>query len=334
MNKDKRHISFIDILGFRRALSLGKVDVAERKIIMLSDIIENTIADFQSIHAHVTTDFAYLWSEEEDQGWLLAIASILVFQRYFSFNSTEKITNIDESLMIRGGLAYGGARQFERVSKKFSHFLSLGDGLALAFETQATWPGMRFFVAQNATKYLKPLEVEGYESIPIKIERHHDSKGAITSREVCWSKPFEFADEHVSTAAKLFKLSLREFKHGKIDERIVLHYQQTLCSFLRDISDAKSLIPFLNFRHKQTKFHEYLAPVWSAAWLAMMQPRNSGLLPEIRDILYDKFLIITGSRCMGEVAVVLNRRNRWRCLVRFLRSGKLRFGGRDRKKSR
>ena len=68
MNPNKRHIAFIDILGMRRALSSGNVNIAERKILKLSEIIKHTIQDFPGIRAHAATDFGYLWSDIEEEG--------------------------------------------------------------------------------------------------------------------------------------------------------------------------------------------------------------------------------------------------------------------------
>lgn len=331
MENYKRHVAFIDVLGLRRALSTGKVSIAEKKILKLSQIVEETLKSFPTIHAHAATDFVYLLSDKEEEGWFVATASLLIFQKYFALNTKESINDVEEGYMIRGGLAYGEAKQIEKTSANFSCNLSVGNGLANAYEIQVIWPGMRFFVAPNTTKYLKPLPKEELEGICLKIDKIHDVKGNVISREICWPKPFDYAKIYLNTASRLFRASLTAFRKGLIDERIVLHYQQTLCSFLRGISDPKLLIPFLAFRHKQTRFHKFLAPIWATTWYRMIRPQNIEILPEIKHILWGKFLIVAGTRYMGEVSGMLNRRNRWRPLVRFIKGDKLIFGKKAKK---
>jgi len=76
---------------------------------------------------------------------------------------------------------------------------------------------------------------------------------------------------------------------------------------------------FLTFRHQETRYHNFLAPIWVTPRLRLLRPKNADSLLEIRDALWEKFLIVSGTRVMGEVAATLHRRNRWRPLLCLFR---------------
>jgi hypothetical protein len=331
---EKRHIAFVDVLGIRSALAGGNLAVAERKVLQLAEAVEDTLSSFPSVRAHGATDFFLLWSDDENAGWRTAQAAVTVFQRYFDLNESENVRSIHDAYLIRGGLAYGPARQEERLTDRFSYSLSLGDGLAKAYEAQAKKPGMRLFIDRRASAAFRPLLSEETDAPSVRIDKIHDATGAIACQEIRWAGSHADAERRVPRAANLFRDSLRAFKKRDVPERVVEHYQQTLCTLLRGASNPRVLLSYLVFRHRQRRFHQFLAPVWATAWLRLVRPANAESLPDLRDALWEKFLAMSGTRVMGDVATALSLRNRWKPLLRFLRTGVVRFGPRRQRKAR
>jgi hypothetical protein len=246
-------------------------------------------------------------------------------------NDKKNIRNISAAYLLRGGLAYGEVEEIRKSTDRINYHFALGDGLGFAYETLNLGRGMRLFIQQGASRYFTPLVKQINDGVQgIRIDKYHATNGSILSSEIRWAGPYEEAERRLERARILFRKALAAFRRREVTEDIVEHYQQTLCAILRCSSSPKSLLGFLDFRHNQTRYHKFVAPVWSTAWLRLLRPKNANYLPEIRDILWQKFLAVSGTSGMGEVAATLHRRNRWRPLLRFLKKGKVRFGPRER----
>ena len=331
MSKENRHIVFLDLLGIRRNLSMGLVEYAKRKVIALASIAEKVQTQYPDVRMQGSSDFFILHGCMSNSGWTTAQAAVKIFAEFFDINDQQNVKDISAAYLLRGGIAYGGVEEISKSTDGISYSFALGDGLGLAYETQCLGHGMRLFIREGASRYFVPTPKQTKDGITgVQIDRCHAANGHILSSEIRWVGPPEQAEQRVKRAAVLFRKALSAFRRGEVTATIVAHYQQTLCALLRGCSSPKSLLPFLTFRHQQTRYHDFLAPVWTTAWLRLLQPENAESLLELRDILWSKFLMVSGTRGMGEIAATLHQRNRWRPLLRLLRKGKVRFGPRKR----
>jgi len=329
---NKRHVAFIDVLGIRRTLSLGASSVAAAKLTKLARIIEEVVPFYPGVIAQGATDFFLLWSDEEDTGWFTACATRDVFQKYFDLNPKKAEPNV--TFLIRAGLAYGEVEEIRRSTKRLSYSILLGDGLAKAYEAQCIRKGMRLVLAPRASAAFRPKGISTEVVSPsLKIDWHHQANGAVDFSEIRWVGFGEEVDERVATAASLFRQALRAFRLNQLPEDVVPHFQQTLCATLQGCSTPELLSSFLTYRYKQKRAYRFLGPVWATAWLRLFRPKNSSFLQHHRENILEKFLIMSGSPMVNEVAEILGRYNRWRPLIRFLRKAELRFGPRRRRRS-
>jgi hypothetical protein len=106
--KKSRFVVFIDVLGTRRALSLGLAEVADRKISSLASIVSEVLGAFPKLHAHGATDCFLIWTEPNEHSWEIVAATGRVLERYFDLNESEDITakqyfrpEMNKSSMIR-----------------------------------------------------------------------------------------------------------------------------------------------------------------------------------------------------------------------------------------
>lgn len=326
---DKRHIAFIDILGIRRALAEGRLSAASEKVEQLVSIIKDVIPRYEGIVAHGATDFFLLWSKDQDIGWRVALASVEVFQRYFDLNLGVK--DIMQSFLLRGGVAYGELDELRHSRKPVTYSITLGTGLARAYEAQASQRGMRLILSPGASSAFRPLPSPDEAPVRnIKIDRHHSPSGQLTFSEIRWVGIGEEVDVRVKMASRLFRRALAEYRRGKVTEDVVVHFQQTLCVTLNGCSSIDTLFRFLNYRHSQKSARPFLGPICATAWLRLFRPKNAHALQERNTELWEKFLVMSGSPMITDVSQALSLYNRWRPLIRYFKKGELRFGPRVR----
>lgn len=331
----ERHIVFMDVLGIRRALATGNAPSAERKLTRLAEIVENVIPLYPGVCGHGATDFFLLWSSRPESGWNTALAARHIFQSYFDLNEVEHAKDIDTAYLLRAGLAYGEVRELSKTADRISYSLLLGGGLAAAYETQASRKGMRLFLAPGASRAFHPTTAEERPpEMNVKIDRYHKASGELDYSEIRWVGYGEEVEPRVARAAKLFRNAARCFRRNEITEGVVLHYQQTLCATLAGCSSPELLLTYLTYRHRQRRAYPFLGAIWATAWLRLFRPKNAEFIQQNRDSVFERFLIMSGSPIISEVCSALSRYNRWRPLIRFLRSGKLRFASRDRSGSK
>jgi histone H3/H4 len=331
MSDQERHIAFIDILGLRNALASGRLEAAESKILRLASLVESIVNRFPNVSAHGATDFFIMWSAEPNTGWDVVNAAISLFQEYFDLNKEENITDINDAYLIRAGLAFGEVKKFASSKHNVSYYLTLGDGIARAYETQAMGPGMRLFIDLRSIQQFKPIRLPEGDYQYAKIDKVHETTGKISSREIRWVGENSEAVIRLPIAARLFRKALIEHKKARVQERVILHYQQTLCAVLKGITDINVLIPYLSYRFNARRYYKYLFPIWTTAWLNLFRTENEEQLRDLREILWEKFLMISGTDGMPLLAKYMNTYNRWRPLIRFLKEGKLRMRPRNRK---
>jgi hypothetical protein len=328
----KRVIAFLDVLGMRRALAMGDVSIAERKLRELTKVVEEVLPSYPHVAAHGATDFFLLWSTEEQAEHQTALAACEIFQKYFDLNKKEKIKGVSSAYLLRGGIAYGDVHELKKNDKQLSYSILLGDGLAKAYEVQATRKGMRLFLTSGSSAAFRAIPAENRLSGGwIKVDRQHLIDGSIDYSEVRWVGYGDEVESRVASAARLFRSAISTFRRKEVPEGVVLHYQQTLCATLAGCSSPNLLLQYLVYRHKQKRAHRFLAPIWASAWLRLFRPKHTEFLLAQRERLWERFLIMSGSPMITEVSQTLSRHNRWRPLVRFLRSGKLRFAPRERR---
>jgi hypothetical protein len=331
MDEEKRHIVFIDLLGLRRNLLHGQAEYAREKVIALASIVENMHKDYPDVRIHGSSDFFILYGIRPDMGWVTAQAAMRIFENFYDLNDQKNIRNISAAYLLRGGLAYGEVEEISKSTDRMNYSFALGDGLGFAYETLYLGRGMRLFIQQGASRHFIPVVKQIKNGIQgIQIDKCYATDGRILSSEIRWVGAYGEAERRLERARILFRKALAAFRRREITEDILENYQQTLCAILRGCSSPRSLLPFLDFRHQQTRHHKFLSPVWTTAWLRLLRPKNTDYLPEIREILWRKFLTVSGTSAMGEVATTLHQRNRWRPLLRFLKKGKVRFGARKR----
>jgi len=331
MSEEKRHIVFVDLLGVRRNLSSGQNEYARKKVIALASIAEKVQADYPDVRIHGSSDFFILYGSKPDGGWDTAKTTIRIFAEFYDLNDQEDVKDVSATYLLRGGLAYGKVEEMNKFTDGISYSFALGDGLGNAYETQCVGRGMRLFIQEGASRYFVSTPKQIQNGVPsIRIDRCHAADGHVLSSEIRWVGLHEEAERRVKRAAILFRKALSAFRRREVTEDIVEHYQQTLCAILRGCASSQALWPFLTFRHQQTRYHNFLAPIWATAWLRLLRPKNADSLLKVRQALWERFLIISGTRVMGEVATTLQRRNRWRPLIRLLRKGEVRFGPRKR----
>jgi hypothetical protein len=148
--KTFRFVVFIDVLGIRRALSLGLADVADRKISSLAVIVAKVLEAYPKLYAHGATDCFLIWTEAGEASWEIVAATNFILQRYFDLNESENVVDLEHAYLLRAGLAHGDARLHSIQTGNLSHAFLLGDGLARAYEAQALLPGMRFLLSPNS----------------------------------------------------------------------------------------------------------------------------------------------------------------------------------------
>jgi len=331
MGEEKRHIVFIDLLGIRRNLLYGEARYAKEKVIALASIVENMHKDYPDVRIHGSSDFFILYGMKPDMGWITAQAAIRIFGDFYDLNDQKNIKNISAAYLLRGGFAYGEVEEISKSTDRINYYFALGDGLGSAYETLYLGRGMRLFIQQGASRHFIPMVKQIKNGIhEIRIDKCYATDGRILSSELRWVGAYGEAEHRLKRAEILFRKALTAFRRREITEDIVEHYQQTLCAILRGCSSPRSLLHFLDSRHGQTRHHKFMAPVWATAWLRLLRPKNADYLPEIRDTLWQKFLTVSGTSGMGEVAATLHQRNRWRPLLRFLKKGEVRFGARKR----
>ena len=329
--EDNRHIAFIDVLGIRRALSMGKSNIAESKLIKLSEIVDAIVPRYHDVCAHGATDFFLLWSSQPNAGWDTALAARDIFQKYFDLNTEE---DIESAYLLRAGLAYGEVKELTKTEGRVTYSILLGDGLSKAYETQATRKGMRLFLSPGASRAFRPKYYGENATYPtnIKIDRHHcDETGALDYSEIRWVGYKEEVDSRLHRANKLFKAAVKAFRHGLIEEGIVQHYQQTLCAVLGGCSSPELLSTYLTYDIMHKDARPFLGPILATAWLRLFRKKSASFLLDHRDLIHEKFLRMSGSPMISAVSRTLSRHNHWISLIRFLRSGKLRFAPRIRK---
>lgn len=331
MGEEKRHIVFIDLLGVRRNLLYGQAEHARKKVIALASIVEKIHPNYPDVRIHGSSDFFILYGIKPGMGWITAQAAMRIFGDFYDLNDQENIRNISSAYVLRGGIAYGEVEEMSKFTDRINYSFALGDGLGFAYETLHLGRGMRLFIQQGASRHFTPTGKQVKDGISgIRIDKCYATDGHILSSEIRWVGLHEEAESRLERAEILFRKALTAFRRKELTEDIVEHYQQTLCAILRGCSSPKSLLHFLDSRHSQTRHHKFMAPVWATAWLRLLRPKNADYLPEIRDILWQKFLTVSGTSGMGEVAATLHRRNRWHPLLRFLKKGEVRFGARKR----
>lgn len=312
---ESRLLAFLDVLGLRRALSLGKEALAARKVRELRACVEEVVPRFPSMRAHGSSDFFLLWGETDDDPRAVAHAACEIYRAYWDRNQ-NKITDLDGTLLLRGGLAHGTLEMLTRYDHEISYALPLGSAIARAYEAQTLGRGMRLFFGKGATTHLRRGP-----SDPVSTHKTHDERGSVLAREVHWAGSGADVAARVERARRLFRKSLSEFRKKELPEAAVIHYQQTLCCLLRALDDPAELSRYLTFYHQQTRYHEYLAPVWADAWVSLLQPLNKRWLEDSRDEIWDRFMTVAGSRGNAHVATHLHRRSRWRPLRRLLKEG-------------
>ena len=330
---DKRHVVFIDVLGIRRALSMGNSDVAERRLTGLSKIVSAVVPQYQGVCAHGATDFFLLWSSQPDAGWSTALAARDIFREYFDLNDAENKKDVESAYLLRAGLAYGDVKELAKIGGKVTYSILLGDGLGAAYEIQATRKGMRLFLAPGASRAFRPQnwgENATYKT-NIKIDRHHDATGALEYSDIRWVGYRKEVPPRLRRADKLFNDAVRAFRQGTIGEGIVQHYQQTLCAVLGGCASPELLVKYLTYNDANRHARPFLGPIWSTAWLRLFRAKCTSFLLDHRDLVHEKFLKMSGSPMIADVSLTLVRHNRWRPLLRFLRSGRLRLNPRIRK---
>ncbi|MBA7700448.1 hypothetical protein ES703_109162 [subsurface metagenome] len=107
--------------------------------------------------------------------------------------------------LLRGGLAYGRVEEMRRYTNGISYLFTIGNGLALAYETQCIGRGMRLFIHPKASRYFVPKAKEKEDGVPgIRIDRCHDASGRIVSREIRWVGLQEQAEMRLKRAVILF----------------------------------------------------------------------------------------------------------------------------------
>ncbi|MFC1491154.1 hypothetical protein ACFLQ0_01010 [Nitrospinota bacterium] len=328
----KCHIAFLDILGLRFALASGEVALAESKVVSLASIVEKVVNQFPGLRAHGATDFFLLWADDSEKGWHVALAAAEIFRCYFDLNQEQKIRDITDSYMLRGGLAYGQVDQRSMSGGRVSYSLTLGDGVARAYEVQAADAGMRLFLDNEATRYFRPLKPPpGWEGLSsVKVDRTHGKSGEISSREIRWGGTSVEAEARLLVANRLFRRALISWKKGQTGDRVVSHYQQTLCALLGSISNPDVIRRYLTYRFNARRYHQFLFPVWATAWIRLFRPKHLEVITDLKEELLEKFLLIAPTGGMTEVASALGRYNRMRPLMRFLKTGKLRMRPRNR----
>lgn len=325
---DDQHVVFIDILGIRRALSTGNSSLAETRLRRLSETVSRVLKGCEGVHAHGASDFFILWSSHAEFGWKTALAASRIFKEYFDLNEEEDVNDILVAYLLRGGLAYGEVSELKKSGKWVSYSILLGDGLASAYEAQTFRKGMRLIVAPGATRAFQPRLVEGDLSDErFRILRHYNPSGAVQYEEISWVGSGGETDRRLGRAAKLFRSAVTALTKNMIPEGVLLHYQQTLCAVLEGCSTAEVLLCYLTYLHTDKNASHFLGPIWATAWLTLFAPKHSRFLEDHRDVLHERFLLMSGSPHITEVSRVLNRHNRWRSLIRFLRRGRLRFQG-------
>jgi hypothetical protein len=309
----------------------GQTEHARKKVIALTAIVEKIHPNYPDVRIHGSSDFFILYGIKPDMGWITAQAAVRIFGDYYDLNDQENIRNISAAYFLRGGIAYGEVEEMSKFTDRINYSFALGDGLGFAYETLHLGRGMRLFIQQGASRHFTPTGKQVKDGISgIRIDKCYATDGHILSSEIRWVGLHEEAESRLGRAEILFRKALTAFRRKEITEDIVEHYQQTLCAILRGCSSPKSLLHILDSRHSQTRHHKFMAPVWATAWLRLLRPKNADYLPEIKDILWQKFLAVSGTSGMGEVAATLHRRNRWHPLLRFLKKGEVRFGARKR----
>ncbi len=239
--------------------------------------------------------------------------------RYYDINVSKNTTDLDEAFLLRAGLGYGLTHvQGSDTSQVTSTFL-LGSGLADAFEAQATSPGMRFLISRNALQQLNyrssaiPAHLHSAE-----IHKAHDGRGEILTYEFQWPGTSKRAMKDLRTASEMFEVSLSKCRKGQIPERVVLQYQQTLCTILRSVTDQRTLLRYCSWRHRRTKYDEQYGIVWATAWLRLLTIMPPEDTSRWRTALRDKYIQIAGTRVAGLVSSELKRRNAWKSVKRVL----------------
>lgn len=325
----KRQIAFLDVLGIRRALAFGKSELADSKVVRLAEVVENVLSTYTNVHAHGATDFFILWSESQEGGLLVALATCEIFQDYFDLNPPK--ASPLETYLLRAGIAYGEVSEVHRNSGQVTYNLLLGDGVAAAYEAQASLKGMRIALATSATQgFLAPQLQNGARVRSAKVNRLHGPTGNIEHRTIRWVGIGEEVDRRIQHASWLFRKAVSAGRKGIVPESVVLHYQQTLCATIEGCSSPELLLKYLNYRYNHKRARPFLAPIWATTWLRLIRTKHREFLIDRRNEIWEKFLIMSGSPMVTEVAQTLNRRNRWKPLVRFLKKGELRFGPRKR----
>lgn len=333
MTGPNRHIAFIDVLGLRRALALGRTDIAERKLLKLADAVERALSIFPQVQARGATDFFLLWSDAQNGGWLTAQAAVLIFQNYFDNNSKDNVTDVDEAYLLRGGLAYGSVEEVSKETDNLSYSLLLGSGLGKAYETQCVGKGMRLFMEPDTSKHFEPLPMDLARGLPqLRIDKNIVLDGSTRISQVRWIGTNEEAERRLARAATLFRKALNSYGSGAIGESELIHYQQTLCVILNGCSTPEVLLRYVAFGHgRKVSLHEFLAPVWTTAWLRLIRPKNEEVLPALRDKVWDRFIAISESPSIGKVTTAIKFKSRWRPLVRLLGNKDVRFRKRKKK---
>lgn len=329
----KRQVAFLDVLGIRRALASGEAELADSKIVRLAETVEDVLPRYPEVHAHGATDFFIIWSSNGDSGLLVALATCEIFQAYFDLNP-PKASPLG-TYLLRAGIAYGEVSEAHRNSGRVTYTLLLGDGVAAAYEAQAPVKGMRIALAPSATQGFRARSLPSEARVrSAKVDRLYGATGNIEHRTIRWVGMGEEVERRVQNASWLFRKAVGASRKGIIPPEIVLHYQQTLCATLEGCSSPELLLRYLNYRYNHKRARPFLASIWATAWLRLLRAKHRESLIAHRDEIWEKFLIMSGSPMVTDVAQTLSRHNRWKPLVRFLRKGELRFGPKRRKLER
>jgi hypothetical protein len=319
--KKSRFVVFIDVLGIRRALSLGFADVADRKISHLAAIVAKVLQAYPSLHAHGATDCFLIWAEAGEPSWEIVAATGFILQQYFDLNETEKIVDLERTYLLRAGLAHGDARLHALQSGNLSHAFLLGDGLARAYEAQALLPGMRFLLSHHSIQSASHNPAKRPEGIPaIRLHKTHDHIGKVEAYDYLWAGSPEYAEKRLPRACALFELALSEFRKDRIPERVLIQYQETVRAIMRSCANSNLLLRYTTWQYERVKYDKYYAGIWAAAWVRIFDVLEEKDLKRLKTALRDKYIRVAGSRVAGIVSEELKRRSLWKDVVRILKT--------------
>jgi len=319
--KNSRFVVFIDVLGIRRALSLGLPEIADRRISSLASIVAEVLKAYPGLYAHGATDCFLIWTETGELPWEIIAATGFILQRYFDLNESENVTDLEHAFLLRAGLARGEASIHAAQTGKLSHAFLLGDGLARAYEAQALLPGMRFLFSLKTAKATYLDEKNKPEKIPlIPLHKTYTHLGEIEAFDFLWGGAPKYAEKRLPRSCALFEHALSEYRKEKIPERILIQYLETARAIIRSCADPRLLLAYSSWQHDRPKFDKYYAGIWAAAWVRLFEVLGEEDLKRLKSVMRDKYVQVAGSRVAGIVSEELKRRNLWKDVARLLKT--------------